>query len=544
MSGHLLAMGSVHDREAARRLGRPPKTPAQILRRAQAVLDASNVLADLEAKFDHVDGRPRALPVRTFLLGWFMSPMLQRDGFITEIRSALFSLSNMTRRDLGLIRDDGEEVTYDQFDHFFNVLTRALERGWCREHPGDRVSDGGESCLHGCKATCRHGCDEPCDHDGYVLCGHGCAALDRRDMNWLKNAVTDASMPADINLGTSFALDSTNYESHFARQSRAPKVDDQSDDIDLWAARRKQGSSKKTYRNADGWPTKGPDGRWMHCKDHDAREGHEPSKNGNRGSTFLGYQLFGVTPTPPRRGTGVSMPQIIRRWDLVPAGSHPGWAGAKVVEEAVDDGIKITDLSADMAFTIVYPENFHYRVRGKGVDIVMDVHASLRGLQPVAPGIVAIDGTIFPDWLPAVRPDLVSLTKPDVYAARRDPEGPGARQFQEQREKFDYRAQFAFRRITVSKDGTERWVGPAYCSKGRTAKVRCVNFARSMSKGSSLERTPCKKNDGCKCGAILTLGADEVARTRQLHPWQSTAWFEDYRRRAAVEAPYALLKEV
>jgi hypothetical protein len=189
----------------------------------------------------------------------------------------------------------------------------------------------------------------------------------------------------------------------------------------------------------------------------------------------------------------------------------------------------------------VFPENFHYPVRQLGVDISTDVHPGLRGRESVAAaGVVGVDGTLFPDWVVTDKPHWIDLPKPDTRTLRDDP--ATVAELRRRREAFDMRAQFAFRRLAVNADGITRWAGPAYCDKTRRPTAQCVNWSRSRRVGQHIPMTPCQKGSGCRCGATITLAADELARTKQLHPWQSTAWFRDFSRRSAVEAPYALLK--
>lgn len=228
------------------------------------------------------------------------------------------------------------------------------------------------------------------------------------------------------------------------------------------------------------------------------------------------------------RDRNQAVPPIIRGIKLVSAGAHRGRAGAEIVERMVARGHQVSDMAADRAYTTVYPENFHYRVRKLGVDLVLDLHPNQRTVVAITDGVIAVDGTFFPDWLPQNMRRLPSIS----------PFDPLDRKLAV-REKYDSRAVFAFRRNHSYPDGREQWIGPA---AGARPTARCVNWSRSMRAARKLPSTPCLPGDRCACGRCITFGVDVIPRIRQREPWNTTSWHEDYGRRPMVETGNSILK--
>lgn len=469
------------------------------------VIDRADVLGDLQARFDCPVGRRRELSIYAYLLSCATVAILGTDQHITQHWEALFQLNRSTQRRLGLMDARGrDEVNYDQFDYLFNVLTKGLRDGWCARHPALwRRAQSGQ-------------------------CQRGCGAEHWRDTQWFMDRLVDGSQPIDIDLGSSLALDSTDFETHARRVSWNPRPDVELDDLNPYErsphVRQRRG---RPAVNPHGWPKKGSDGRWQHSWDSDAREGWRAGKNGRPSETFLGYDFHTANATRPR-DRRQAVPPIIRGAKLVPAGAHKGLAGADVVEGIVLRGTPVTDVVADRAYTTVYPENFHYRVRKTGADLVLDLHPNQRGTLAITDGVIAVDGTFFPDWLPEQMRFLPAISPFDP---------PGRRLAA--REKYDSRAAFAFRRNRTYPDGREQWIGPA---AGSRPTARCVNWTRSMRAARKLPRTPCRPGDSCACGRCITFGVDVIPRIRQREPWNTTAWQDDYGRRPMVETGNSILK--
>lgn len=503
------------------RTGARRYTAAQALRRAEFAYDISGVDPVLRQRLDYSAGAERDLPVRTAVVATFASLLRQSDGFISEQREFIRELNRSTKQRLGVLRQGKRaarhaEVTYDQFHDLFTSITSALADGWCELHPHDGYAQWTLQYREQARVVHR--------------CPHKCPATLWRDMFWFINAMAEATCPNDIEMGSSFAVDSTDFEAHARRRSYdsgRPATD--VDDIDLFAdeSSRYPGRGKRV-QNELGFPRTLADGRSQHSVDPDAAEGWRSGKNKRRSSTFLGWDIHLANHTTPRDST-FRQPLCVRGINIVPAGSHKGLAAFEIFEDmVVRRGLDVRDVLADMGYTTSYAENFHHLLRGMGIDIVGDLHPNQRGRFPFRKGLVVIDGTVFPESVPHDRTNLPTFSPFMDSDAKRVLIA-----------QYDTRAADAFRRIAILGDGRERLAGPAY---GERRTARCVNVPASKTASTTLPWTNCKPGDHCLCGKTITIGADDIPRIRQRDAWGSSAWHRDYSRRPMIEAQNAMIK--
>lgn len=270
------------------------------------------------------------------------------------------------------------------------------------------------------------------------------------------------------------------------------------------------------------FPMLGPDGRLIHSHDPDAREGKRSGTNGRPGETYLGYEMHMATTAPGP--DGAPTPMRVARFRLAPAGSDRGrpgldalasWAADRPLPGTQNDrGYSVLDGWADSVRALSPAYN------------AFDLHPNQRVDYPHWAGALCRDGGLFSPALPE------RLHKPVA---------PGLNATREQRERFraecDERAQWAFAPAGTTAAGTPRYKGPAL-----RGTLRCPNWPASMRLSAKDHPTStCKPSSECPCGKSIAVPDQVMNKIRQWPLWGTTAWFDRYGKRGAVEVSNSLI---
>lgn len=535
MTGQDRSRGDQIDKQRAP--GGPTLTAPQRYRRAEAVVEAAGVLRPLEQALDHTQGCPRALGVKT-LLALCVGNLLgaaTTSMHLTDVHSFCFDLPLSQQRQLNILRPAALDGTADEA-----LATRLNDpSGIQHEGRGSKMLSYDQLVYLFARlaSALEEGITVPHDHleahplTGEVLpCPPGCPA-DYLDATTFIDRLLEATIPAAYRQCGSYAMDSTDIETWARRLSRNTWVDSDPNNLPVDGTSDStpivDAHGKRRGVNLSGYPREAEDGRWLHCRDGDAREGWRSGKNGKRSEAFLGYDVHLLTLTNPL-GDG-TVPLLIRGAQLEPAGSHKGRAGTELVSRALARGVTISDMSVDRGYTYCLAATFADPMHAAGIELVLDLHKTQRGPRPPHKGVLCIDGWFFADSMPT---ELRKLPAPPSV-------GASAQARKESQAVYDKRQPYAFRVHTkADKDGYLRIKGPALWGG-----VRCPNCTSSMRRSAAdVLTTNCTKGKPCSCAKTLTIPPTLFAQTRQRHLFGTTAWKKDYSRRSAVESVNAWLK--
>ncbi len=479
---------------------RPSRREA--LRRAEWVLDRSGILTWLTHSAIGKQVKGERLSPKAFLLGAFVTAILKEEMYLVNITHNLNQIAKEDRIRIGAKgkakkpgQGDCHQITYRSVERMFSLIVATLDEGF---------ESGGE----------------------------------RFDMQRFCDDLLEGSVPPDIELTNSYAIDGTDVETWARRQSWGSDDRDretQETDGDGEADTAKSVRSKKPsgFVNPSDWPKLGADGRRRHSKDPDATEGYRSGDNGKPGETYLGFEAHALVAveSDPNRSSGKRVPIITRRIQVESSGSHKGDAARQLVGRAHSRGLVIEELLADRGYTHSDPIRFAHPIRKGGTEIVLDLRQDQRGLFPTGlDGVIGLNCSLFVDCLPE---SLRNISIWPMMASR------------EVREpimgKFDLQARYAFRPHTSpDAGGYQRFRGPAV---GNDATVRCKNVPSSM-RLSPRNRplTTCEPGEDCACGKTITVPPNLAAKVRQRYVWGSTKWAKSYARRSRVESAFSGIK--
>jgi len=334
------------------------------------------------------------------------------------------------------------------------------------------------------------------------------------------NAAVAASIPSALPPTPVQAIDSTDIRSH-ARSRMGQKEPDPADTYRPDDSR----PSREFNHDPDEWPKKGADGRMIVGPDSQARLGWCTRTNSDGSNSFNGWDghLLVDAGSP---GLEFSVP-FIRGIAVRPAGSYKAQAGIDLLD-SLRDGITFQYLVADRGYSYAKPLSWARPLKERGLVYAHDLHVAQRRPHPsdVMPGVIWIDGTLFPDCLPK------RLRTLDAFKPGMRPEAKDALIAQ-----YDERAQWAFVPNRRYENGDIQYKGPA-----RAKHVRCVNYGPSARLGERVPMTNCAPGAACKCAATKVIPRSEAEWERQEIIYGTSQWAAVYGLRNLVESANAQLK--
>jgi hypothetical protein len=285
---------------------------------ARQVVQKSRIVVMLEPHLDHEVGRPRTLPLVALLVALQINALRRHhQAHLVEAARVLNAMCEDQRRRLG-IRAWDESETYPRVERLFVDVCTLLEDG-----------------VAGVDAT------------------------------WFANALVRASVPADMLMSHSVAVDGTDVETWGRLRGSTIHVDLDGEAAETQlidetsAAPLTKTGKRKTARVL----AIGPDGRKQYTKDPDARAGHRSAKGNRTSGPYVGYELHLAAQTRDVRWTnytdkitlGPEVPSVITACALVPAGTHRGKAVVDQLIATKDEFFGFDDVVWDPGYSLCRP---------------------------------------------------------------------------------------------------------------------------------------------------------------------------------------------
>lgn len=515
---------------------RDRRTLSQLCDEVEACVDASGVVGMIEAVLP-ATGRPRELPVRTFLVGMLLAV---RYGFVPQLEKARLVLTELprhTKERLGVIRDDGTEITYKQMADMFDRIARALDTS---PH------------FYGADLSV----EEKAFRDDLLV--------------ELTDKLLAASIPADVPHKGSYSIDGTNIDSfahptirvinheegcvaisHLpdddprkvkwlaAQQSRRQSRSQSWPDPAAVRPHDAQPPQRKTRISTTHIPKPNPRRRRFGVADPDSsryeRDGWKRDGKYGFGMEMHSFVMVAEEGDP-------SIPPFTRHFRLTPhQPSH-----RKIVVEMAE---RITDLGGS-ASDIVYDAGYaqyteiNAGLRRAGFNPVFDLSPNHRGVTGAVAGAIVVDGGLYSPGLPQA---LRNLNPPPVGASVQD--------IDHYQQLIAERQRYALRRLGAAPgpDGTVRYQCPA--SARRVAcPLKPASLRIATQKGIIVPTNvpaPGAQGDICRQSTVtidlhhpdaLTRAMGYVGGLYQKHPVGSDAWYDSMRRRSYAESAFANIK--
>lgn len=461
------------------------------VRRACRWVDECGVLPVITEDMTAGTGRPRAQSWRAILVLLLLTATSRPDRL--HLARAARIAAGLTARQRDLVGIHGD-VTYSQIESAFADLAAGMR---------PRVNR----------------------RTGEVL-----PARISMDSDALLSRLGCGAIPKSIPAHDEFALDSTDSETWARRRTYSkdgmPDLPDGATDPDAALVAEAKKRARQSNRRVTGSPSRGADGRFIHSRDADAREGWRTSRNGEL-PVFLGYDVHLLCDVTSWGGP--SVPPLVRALSVAPAGTRKSEPGHATIASARALGHDVRRVLVDRGYSQLLATNWAEPLARAGVQQVFDLHANQITTRPgPAPGTIMIAGGLFSDAIPN-----------RLRSLERRVQGMSRREQLALSKQYDDRAVYAFRPVGAPKgDGTkQQYEGPA-----RAGKLRCPNHPQSMRLSASKHpTTECEPGIPCSCGARITVDKTYI-RERQRHLWGTTRWLADYGRRNSVESANSMLK--
>ena len=389
---------------------------------AREIVERSGVLPVLEARIDSPVGRPRSLSVQGFLVGAQLNALRRHhQAHLVEIARTLNALSPAQLELLGVRCWDPKEA-YDRVARLFVKLVAALQRGWDADVQGTTV---------------------------------------RIDAGWVSNRIAQASIPNELRISASLAVDGTDVETWGALRGDAETVevdaetDDGTEEEDAASGSERRRGPRRRARVLGI----GPDGRKVYTADPDARAGHRSSTNSRSAGPYIGFELhLAVQTRDVRWSDGIErvtlsqeVPPVVTNLALTAAGSHRANAVVPGLVAAKEAGQPIEDVVWDPGYSLCRSETAAHPLHRAGIHQTFRPVKHQRAAKPFSPDAILIEGHPFSTTLPA---DLAGqLPMP--------PRGASVQECLAHEEAFNRRARYRYtRHAGPDADGATRWRCP------------------------------------------------------------------------------------
>ena len=490
-----------------RSVAKPGKvTLPRAFRIATEIARRSGIADALRESVDSHTGRPMDLAWVDLLAVFITHGIVGTDMHLTRVEETARELVQARL----LVGTRSGRVTYDHIAHNLGRIDRSLR-------------DGGVLTAHNHRWLDRK--------TGELLpCPAGCPGGQALGPDEFAAALLKASA-AGVPHTTTFALDSTDYETSAARRSwrKQPDVVDSADVPD-------KSSSSDDFTTRE-FPVLGPDGRLQHSLDPDARGGYRSGKGLRPKETFLGYDLHITVPVPEPGAP--PLPHVALGLVTEPGGAGKAEAGLRAVDALTSTGTHVGTLLADRGYTYRKPDAWALHLVGRGIASIHDLHTQQLGVHPGPhPHTIWVDGSLYTNALPEHLRHLGGIRLGMTDQEKRDLQ-----------EKYDQRRPYQLDAVPHGeRPGTMRFRGPAL-----KKRLRCPNTPASMRAPFSVPTTSCAPRPrkeanrkqppaACGCGITVVVDAEEQAWTRQRVPFGSTEWAALYGRRSGVEHVNAEIK--
>lgn len=466
---------------------------------ALSYIDSSGIAPRLDALLKHRLGRPRSLPSRVYLLGFYLNAL--RKGHRGSPLDAARALYAMPDHQKALLHIDSLalDVLHRRVSAWFNDVAAALQ------DPDDAVDGQGLDAFTVCQQIARSSLTDPY----------------RR---WPSTAIDGIALPTFGNMHLSrdrIALEGdATYEENgqvFGGEVGAPP----------WAPPPEETARARIYGI-------GVDGRPVYTKDTEARAGYRTATDKHPGGIYVGYEATIGYAMPVMEHTdgvftarfGPTPPPVCLTFNLAPAGTHRGEATLACVHFLHDNWGPIDEVAADRGITTAV--DYLPELRRLGIKSVHTLTEQQRRQRPGPVGGFFRDATLLSDATP---PDLLDLPLPPIRASE-EVRAP----FEAD---FNRRAQYRWR-ILAGPDNKGRI---RLCCPICTAKVlKCRNVPATMRLPSyrPLVTLPNGRRRCCESGSITYGPTDYPTWMGDVVPF-TTAHNLSYGRRNAAETGNSFL---
>lgn len=476
-------------------MSRPPLdtgdgvTPsAAELERARQVVARTGVVAAIEPRLVHEVGRPRVLPLLALLVAFQVNALRRHHhAHLVEAARVLNAMTDQQRGSLGISNWDPTE-TYPRVERLFVDLSRVLE-----------------------------------DAD------------DGHDATWFANAFARASIPNDMVMSRSLAVDGTDVETwgRLCGSTLHVDLDGEAAHTQLTEETSAVALTKRGTVKTARVLGVGPDGRKQYTKDPDARAGHRSAKGNKNAGPYVGYELHLAAQTRDVRWTnysdritlGPEVPAVITTCRLAPAGTHRAKA---IVEQLIGskEFVPFDDVVWDPGYSLCQPATTSYPLAQAGVEQTLELVTHQRGIRPFAGEALLLDGQLYSRFLPA---GLRDLPMP--------PRGSPARRKRAYEKHFNLRARFRWvRHAKPDADGVTRWKCP-FCA----GLLRSRQLPATMRRSRTAPLVELPEGVTQCCHGTLSAPPAELPLTQKI-PFGTTAWRLSMLRRQAIESVNAALQ--
>ena len=265
------------------------------------------------------------------------------------------------------------------------------------------------------------------------------------------------------------------------------------------------------------------------CADPEAHFGHRRGDGpGQKDELFFGYYDSLMVMVPERAGG--SVPELIRRAQLVSCRIDPVPGFVGVVTSSAANGVVVAEILADCGYSYKVPEHFAFPLRAAGVHLVIDLHPNDRGQKGTFAGAIVANGNLYCPGTPVPLLSLSSLAR-----------GASGDETAAHDERAAELARYKLGRISAEDtDGYHRVGCPALMGK-----VRCPLRASSMALSNArpeIFAVP-EHPPTCCTNQTITVPPRVNAKTRQRHDYPSAAHRASYGRRSGAERANSRLKD-
>lgn len=498
--------------------------------RALLLVRRSGVHTEIEARLrpSRVGGRPRQLAVDVFLAALILTVMTKKNLALTLVHEVLTKdLAVSYRIQLGVLTDS-QPITVRQVRYLLEAIETKLA------YTDDRVAD--------------------------------LSAYDRAERRLALQNIFDrllaACRPSHLPYSGAYAVDDSGIDS--AARGKRRNWPDSPDSANNAKRRRARKASAKAARSNQA-PAAGTDSEEAvpgPASDEDidnlvkeagrpydpfARWGYRTRTYDNRSKMVYGYKLISFIPLA-HLGSTEDRPFLVERVRVVPADTNPVDEAFAVIESLLDDGIPVTEVIDDRLFSYSEAGNWACRLRGCGIEQVIDLHPNDRGVRDFD-GIKMIDG-----WphCPLTPDELVNIVRPANLSVPPLPKNATAwerienalrvQELETFRSRIAERFSWAFRRVQgPDETGKERYECPAQAGKRRCD--RCPMSRHFPDSVPEIEDVPEDDNPPTCCQQrTVTIPGDVTPKIRQRLYWGSDEWIASYSRRSRVEGGFGNLK--
>lgn len=489
---------------------------------AHALVQRSDVCAELEARLRPTTvGRPRALRVDVLLTAMLLAFGREQSLALTKVHHLLTrDLPRDLQNELGLIRADGRPITLRQVRYTWGAITEKFEHTEGRRpEMADEVRDATAAAMQ--------------------------SIIDRLISS------TSTHVPSTGR----YAVDATAIESA-ARGKRRPRRGTPLTEVGGVGAGAEAPGRPLTVEDQDGATADGdPDARGAdkldaadrvgRCADPDARWGYRTKTYDNKSNLMFGYQVLAYTRVGALAKDAVEPPLLIDRIAVVPGNSHGIDETIACLDRPWAGDVPVVELLADRGFSYSVPANWADKLRARGIEQVLDLHAADHGAR-VQPdhGYVMVDG-----WphCPSMPEHLERIDRPGRLVLRPEPKNPSPEQLAEWVADRDAIAEFdrliaerrtyRFERTAKAGSRSEQFKCPA-----KAGKLVCDACPLSQDfVGVPAVTAPAAPGKACT-QATITIKASIEPKLRQDLYWGSPEWKKSYSRRTRVEGSFGVLK--